>query len=182
MCLLCLLHWQAGSLPLTITTWEALLMTTEGKGKVLVAHSCPALCNPMDCSPPGSSVHGMLQARILEWVAISYSRGSYQPRDWAWFSCMQADSLPSEPPQKQSLKHKRSTTTHLKPLSTPSNLVQSVLHGWNQGTHHGWHSWCNFPEFFSCRDTVQIVDGEIRCLLKMGMGHFRERRAWTTSV
>ena len=39
-------------------------------------------CNPMDCSLPGSSVHGMLQARILEWVAISFSRGSSQPRDW----------------------------------------------------------------------------------------------------
>ena len=36
--------------------------------------SCPTLCNPMDCSPPGSSVHGILQARILEWVAISFSR------------------------------------------------------------------------------------------------------------
>ena len=37
---------------------------------------CPTLCNPMDCSPPGSSVHGILQARILEWVAISFSRAS----------------------------------------------------------------------------------------------------------
>ena len=41
-----------------------------------VAQSCPTLCNPMDCSPPGSSVHGLLQARILGWVAISYFRGS----------------------------------------------------------------------------------------------------------
>ena len=46
-----------------------------------VAQSCLTLCNPMDCSPPGSSVHGILQARILEWVAISFSRGSSQPRD-----------------------------------------------------------------------------------------------------
>ena len=44
------------------------------------AHSCPILCNPMDCSPPGSSVHRILQARILEWVAISYCRGSSWPR------------------------------------------------------------------------------------------------------
>ena len=42
-----------------------------------VAQSCPTLCDPMDCSPPGSSVHGILQARILEWIAISFSRGSY---------------------------------------------------------------------------------------------------------
>jgi len=48
----------------------------------------PTLCDPMDCSPPGSSVHGILQARILEWVAISSSRGSSQPRDWTWVSCV----------------------------------------------------------------------------------------------
>ena len=46
-----------------------------------VAQSCPTLCNPMDCSPPGFSVHGILQARILQWVAISFSRGSSRPRD-----------------------------------------------------------------------------------------------------
>ena len=46
------------------------------------AQLCLTLCDPMDCSPPGSSVHGILQARILEWVAISFSRGSAQPKDW----------------------------------------------------------------------------------------------------
>ena len=45
------------------------------------AQSYLALCDPMDCSPPGSSVHGIFQARTLEWVAISYSRGSSQPRN-----------------------------------------------------------------------------------------------------
>ena len=53
-----------------------------------VAQSCPTLCNPMDCSPPGSSIHGILQARILEWVAISFSRGSSQPRDQTQVSCV----------------------------------------------------------------------------------------------
>ena len=43
--------------------------------------SCLTLCDPMDCSLPGSSVHGILPARVLEWVAISFSRGSSQPRD-----------------------------------------------------------------------------------------------------
>ena len=46
-----------------------------------VAQSCPTLCDPVDCSLPGSSVHGILQTRILEWVAISFSRGSSRPRD-----------------------------------------------------------------------------------------------------
>ena len=48
----------------------------------LVVKPCPTLCNPMDCSPPGSSVYGISQAKILEWVAISFSRGSSWPRDW----------------------------------------------------------------------------------------------------
>ena len=53
-----------------------------------------------DCSLSGSSVHGILQARILEWVAISFSRGSSRPRDWTGFPTLQVDSLPSEPPGK----------------------------------------------------------------------------------
>ena len=50
-------------------------------------HLCPTLCDPMECSPPGSSVRGILQARILKWVAMSSSRGSSQPRDWNFISC-----------------------------------------------------------------------------------------------
>ena len=46
-----------------------------------VAQSCQTLCDPMDCSPPGFSIHGILQARILDWVTISFSRGSSRPRD-----------------------------------------------------------------------------------------------------
>ena len=53
-----------------------------------VAQSCLTLCDPVDCSPPGSSIHGILQARILEWVAISFSRGSSQPRDRTQVSCI----------------------------------------------------------------------------------------------
>ena len=53
-----------------------------------VAQSCPTLCDPMDCSLPGSSVHGILQARILEWIAISFSRGSSWPRDQTLVSCI----------------------------------------------------------------------------------------------
>ena len=51
------------------------------RGGGTVTESYLTLCDPMDCSPPGSSVHGILQARILEWVAMSSSRGSSQPRD-----------------------------------------------------------------------------------------------------
>ena len=54
----------------------------------LVAQSCPTLCSPMDCSPPGSSVHGIFQARVLEQVAVFSSSGSFLPRDQTGVSCI----------------------------------------------------------------------------------------------
>ena len=51
-----------------------------------VTQSCPTLCDPMGCSLPAFSVHGIFQARILEWVAISFSRRSSRPRDWTQVS------------------------------------------------------------------------------------------------
>ena len=56
--------------------------------KSLVTESCLTLCSPADCSPPGSSIHGILQARILECVAISFSWVSSWPRDWTLVSCI----------------------------------------------------------------------------------------------
>ena len=63
-----------------------------------VAQSCPTLCHPMDCSLPGSSVHGIFQTRVLEWVAISFSRGSARPRDRTRSPASQTGALPSERP------------------------------------------------------------------------------------
>ena len=56
--------------------------------RVLITQLCLTLCNPMDGSPPGSSVHEIFQAGILEWVAMPSSRGSSQLRDWTWVSCI----------------------------------------------------------------------------------------------
>ena len=56
-------------------------LTVPSESESEVAQSCPTLCDPVDYSPPGSSVHGILRARILEWVAISFSRGSSRPRN-----------------------------------------------------------------------------------------------------
>ena len=67
--------------------------------KVLVAQSSLTLCNPMDYRLPGSSVHRIPQARILEWVAFPFFRSS-QPKDWTRSPTLQADSLPCEPPGK----------------------------------------------------------------------------------
>ena len=81
--------------------------TTEPPGKVLkvkvlVTQSCPTLCDPMDCSLPGSFVRGIFQARILEWIAISFSRGS----SWPTSPALQADSLPTK--LKKNITHRKS--------------------------------------------------------------------------
>ena len=72
--------------------------------EVLVAQSCPTLCNSMDCSLSDSSIHGSLQERILEWVAMPFSRGSSQPSCWMLVSRIflhwQMGSLPLVPPGK----------------------------------------------------------------------------------
>ena len=61
--------------------------------KVKVIRWCPTLCNPMDCSLPGSSIHGILQSRIFEWVAIPFCRGSSQPKDQTQVSCIAGKSF-----------------------------------------------------------------------------------------
>ena len=67
---------------------EVYISNKSTKVKVLVAQLCPTLCDPMDCSPSDFSDHGIFQARILEWVAISFSRGSSRPRDQTQVSCI----------------------------------------------------------------------------------------------
>ena len=62
--------------------------------KMLVAQLCLTFCDPMDCSLPGSSVHGILQARIVEWVAISFSKDSSWSRDRTGSPALQVESLP----------------------------------------------------------------------------------------
>ena len=80
--------WEQ-SLQQWLNSWdEVRLLKFPGPWTLVsVAQSCLSPCDPVDCSPPGSSVHGILQARVLGWVAISFFRGSSQPRDRTWVSC-----------------------------------------------------------------------------------------------
>ena len=72
-----------------IADWYMILLLLQGSEVKWskVTQSCLSLCDPLGCSLPGSSVPGIFQASILEWVAISFSRGSSQPRDWTRVSC-----------------------------------------------------------------------------------------------
>ena len=93
----------------------------------IVAKLCPTLCDPMDGSPPGSSVHGILQARILEWVAISFSRGSSNLGIEHGSPALQADALSSEPPGK-TLNKLMDQKKKLKKKETAKYL--EVVEGW----------------------------------------------------
>ena len=73
----------------------------------LVAKSHPTLCDPMNGSPPGSAVYGISQARKLEWVAISFSRGSPRPRDQAWVSSLAGGFLAAELPYLYRMKERK---------------------------------------------------------------------------
>ena len=81
----CLLFWEENS-------YWSLKVPPEINGcsesKSEVAHSCPTLCDTMDCSLSGAFVHGIFQARVLEWIAISFSRGSSRPRNLTAVACI----------------------------------------------------------------------------------------------
>ena len=83
-----------------IQSFENKINSTESESESEIAQSCPTLCDPMDCSLSGSSIHGIFQARVLEWVAISFSGdlpdSGIKPRP----PTLQADTLPCEAPGK----------------------------------------------------------------------------------
>ena len=80
--------------------WVAYEQVKYGDECCSVVKFCPTLCNPMDCSLLCSSVHGISQARILEWVAISFSKASSQTRDQTQISCLADGFFTTEPPGK----------------------------------------------------------------------------------
>ena len=100
------------------------LLYNHWRVKVSVAQPCPTLCNPMDCRPPGSFVHAILQARILEWVATPFSRDLPDPGITLWSPALQEVSLPYEPPyhylfQSFFIMAKRSFTNHASHIPSP---------------------------------------------------------------
>ena len=82
----------------SLCPWNCLARILRSESEVV--QSCLTLCDPVDCSPPGSSIRGILQARILEWVAMPSSRDLPSPGIKPRSLALQADSLPSEPPGK----------------------------------------------------------------------------------
>ena len=91
---------------------KKVISSEDWKVKVLVTQSCLTLRKPTDCSPPGSSVHSISQARVLEWVAITFSRGSSRPRDQTQVSRMAGKFFTVWAPRKSSSEDHRSYYEH----------------------------------------------------------------------
>ena len=118
-------HWWFLLLALSelSNVFQTPVLQEIGPSSLLEIGVLATLCNPMDRSPPGSSVHRILQARILEWGAISFSRGSSQPRHWTQVSCIAGRFLTIWATREalDSQAHRNDTLTH-------EISVKSILH------------------------------------------------------
>jgi len=113
-----------------------------------VVQSCLTLCDPVDCSPPGYSVHGILQAIILEWVTISFSRGSSQPRDWTQVSCIAGRffTIWATREAQYVTDPKASVDASFPwPLSTPSSILAIPILPRGAASTIQWDSWHQGP-------------------------------------
>ena len=112
--------------PFPLCPWS-LIKLPEGQTQkcVLVAQRCLTVCNPKDCSPSGSSVHGILQARVQEGVAFVFSRSSSWPRDGTQGPALQMNSLQSEPPGKSRRATILGQDLQLMRAGVPASILQS---------------------------------------------------------
>ena len=98
---------------------------------MLVTESCLTLCKPRNCRPPGSRVHGILQTRILEWVAIPFSRGSFWLRDWTRVSCMACRLFTNwantEAPGTTRISYTHAPFLHLLPVQVTADHWEEIL-------------------------------------------------------
>ena len=86
----------SGLISFKIDWFDFLAVQSESESESEVTRSCPTLCNPVDCSPPGSSIHGIFQARVLEWVAIAFSERKLSAEELMLLNCgVGEDSLGS---------------------------------------------------------------------------------------
>ena len=115
---------------------------------VLVAQLCLTFCDPMNCSLPGSSVHGILQTRILEWVTIPFCRGSSHPRDRTGISCIVGRFFTFWATKEDCiLSHSKITfVIYFFTCSLATEVHIFLIPAWNRKWRNGW-----ICLFFSCR-------------------------------
>ena len=140
-------------------------------GLVLAAESCPTLSDPMDWTPPGSSVRGIFQARILEWIAIPISRGSSQPRAQTWVSHIAgrflttwATIVPSERDLGKVLEYVLSWPIDICPVRGRRYLTDSV----SRQALQGWRG--AFQDQVACLDVRESSWGHCTSETRLGVG------------
>ena len=120
----------------------------------LVAKSCPTLCDPRDCSPQGSSVRGILHKKILEWVAIAFSRESSRPRDQSWVSYIAGrfftelpgkDTHICENTKKEKKKKRQQQLLAVHKSEDSDYLRGGVGRGSSRAAHGQLPGYCNGP-------------------------------------
>ena len=136
-------EWEGRSDSLWIIIYYVLCSVTQ---------LCLTLCDPMDRSPPGSSVHGILQARMLEWVAMPSSRGSSWPRDWTQVSCIVGRFFPAKPPKWGEVA--QTCPTLCDPMDC--SLSSSSIHGIFQARILDWVTMPSSRGSSQPRDQTQI--------------------------
>ena len=133
---------------------------------VLVAQSCLTLCDPVDSSSPGSSVHGVLQARILEWVVMAFSRDLPNPGIEPRSPTLQAHSLPSEAPGKPGsvlfwlglTEHPFYFSAECRVTSCPGSPgLRDFLGCWTSGTKSGQSYGNQGGYMLGCLDCVSLL-------------------------
>ena len=117
--------------------------------KMLLNQLCLTPCSPMDYSLPGSSVHGILQARILEWVAVPFSRGSFWPRDWTRGSCIAHSHFPFVclvPESGSFVYQELALDRDSKNICTPIFIALfTIVKIWKQSKHPSTDEWIKIP-------------------------------------
>ena len=162
------------------------------------AQSCPTLCDPMDSSLPGSAVHGIFQARILEWAAISFSRDLPNPGIEPESPALQTDALPSEPASAfLACLYEPAFTSSLPGYLSPESLGREPAHfsqGWAAHTspfpprgwcrqYQGWdrHRFCPDPQLF-CPGTLEALSSLSSAEPGWGRGEHKVFRLWKCRV
>ena len=133
---------------------------------VPITQSHPPLCDIMDCSLPGSSVHGISQARILEQIAISFSRGSSRPRDWTSAPALAGRLFTTEPPEKPHIIEDK-----LLSLSTPT-CPTALIQPWRRdSSRQEWR-----------QHTCQIGYERITRETQLWLHYLTGKSTWTNMV
>ena len=163
-----------------------IFMHWKEKNESEVTQSCLTLCNTMDCSLPGSSVRGIFQTRVLKWVAISFSRGSSQPRDQTQVSCIAGRSFTIWATREaihalRPFKKVRASVVCISDsFATPWTVAPKLFCPWDfPGKNSGVGCHFLLQEIFRCRDWTFLSCTDRWILYHWATGEDLDKKGWS---